>query len=156
MEKKAESGDLLPLDLAMDYPINWSFPQVLRDFIQNFFDAIGPEKFETEFIYDWHQNADGDGFDLMMSTDHHPFSYEWLMYVGGSTKTASRGRYIGQYGEGFKMSVLRIMQMGGMTISMHALFIFPSRVISCRGMTGTGDMLRMRQHDRRFRKLSGN
>lgn len=70
---------LIKLEIAVDYPIEWEFYRVFRD-----------------------------------------FSYEWLTYVGGSTKTDKPGAYIGKYGEGFKMSALRIMQMGRMSLTMHS------------------------------------
>jgi len=110
----------IPLDIAVDYPIGWSFRVVLRDLVQNFYDAIGADKFGSDFVYTWKMSETGDSYNLEMSTKNHPFSYEWLTYVGGSTKTDSSTTYVGQYGEGFKMSVLRIIQMGGMELTMHS------------------------------------
>ena len=40
---------LVPLDLVMDYPVNWEFWRILRDLIQNFYDSIGYENFHKEF-----------------------------------------------------------------------------------------------------------
>ena len=110
----------IPLDIAIDYPIGWSFQVVLRDLVQNFYDAIGAENFDKDFLYTWEKSESGNSYNLNMSTTNHPFSYEWLTYVGGSTKTNSGTANVGQYGEGFKMSVLRIIQMGGMTLTMHS------------------------------------
>ena len=36
---------LVPLDLVMDYPVEWEFWRVLRDLIQNFYDSIGYKQF---------------------------------------------------------------------------------------------------------------
>ncbi len=37
------------LNILMRYPINWSVYTVMNNFIQNFYDAVGPEKFATGF-----------------------------------------------------------------------------------------------------------
>ncbi len=110
----------IPLDIAVDYPIEWGFRIVLRDLVQNFYDAIGSERFEKDFYYTWDKSDTGDFYDLEMSTENHPFSYEWLTYVGGSTKTENNTDNVGKYGEGFKMSVLRLVQMGDMRLTMHS------------------------------------
>ena len=119
MSQNGKRADI-PLDIAVDYPIGWSFRVVLRDLVQNFYDAIGAEKFGRDFLYTWNKSENGNSYKLEMSTKNHPFSYEWLTYVGGSTKTESVTSNVGQFGEGFKMSVLRIIQMGGMTLTMHS------------------------------------
>ena len=108
----------IPLSIAMDYPVGWSFRIVLRDLIQNFYDAIGTEHFAEEFQFVWDKNE--QGFDLTMKTHGHSFSHEWLTYIGGSTKTEENGKHIGMYGEGFKIAVLRIIQLGGMDLTMHS------------------------------------
>lgn len=103
-------GKLIPLDLVMDYPVNWDFWQVLRDLIQNFYDTIGYEHFHQEFEYHY-EYEDFFHYVVTMRTRNHPFSYEWLTYFGGSTKTGKNG-YVGNYGEGFKVCALCLMRMG--------------------------------------------
>lgn len=110
---------LVPLNIATDYPINWEFKRILRDLIQNFYDAIGYEKFDEEFLYNWKGNQSG-GIDIEMKTYGHPFNYEWLAYVGGSTKTDSPGDYIGMYGEGFKMCMLCLERLGWGRVTMES------------------------------------
>ena len=110
---------LIPLNIAMDYPINWDLKRVLRDLIQNFYDSIGYEKFDKEFIYTWTENESGH-YDVEMATHGHPFNYEWLTYIGGSTKTNSPGDYIGMYGEGFKMCILCLERLGWGTVTMES------------------------------------
>lgn len=109
---------LIKLEIAIDYPIQWEFSRVYRDLIQNFYDSVGPEHFHEEFQYEWFREE--EGYHVIMKTKDHPFSYELLAYVGGSTKTEAADTYIGKYGEGFKMAALRIMQMGGMRLKMHS------------------------------------
>lgn len=108
---------LIKLEIAVDYPIAWNFNCVFRDLIQNFYDSLTPEKFSRDFFYQYTFHE--DGYHVIMETKGTEFSYEWLTYVGGSTKIDKDG-YIGKYGEGFKMAALRIMQMGGMSLTMHS------------------------------------
>lgn len=109
---------LIKLEIALDYPINWEFNRVFRDLIQNFYDSLGADDFYGKFHYSYEKNK--NGFDVVMETQGKEFNYEWLTYVGGSTKTESRGKYIGKYGEGFKMAALRILQMKKMKLTMHS------------------------------------
>ena len=112
---------LIRLGIALDYPIKWSFERILRDLIQNFFDSIGYKNFGKEFVYHYERNRKNGKFDIIMKTKEHPFSYEWLTCIGGSTKTGSRGMgYIGQYGEGFKMCMLCLMKLGIKDVTMHS------------------------------------
>jgi len=110
---------MIPLNIAIDYPINWDFKRILRDLIQNFYDAIGYEQFGEEFCYRWQENGFGK-YDIEMKTYGHSFSYEWLTYVGGSSKTDSPGNYIGMYGEGFKMCMLCLVRSGWGTVTMES------------------------------------
>ena len=99
---------LIKLGIAMDYPVEWDFERILRDLIQNFYDSIGCENFTKEFHYSYRaEYGRKRSYTVKMSTQGHPFSYEWLVYIGGSTKASSVGKYIGKYGEGFKISVDR-------------------------------------------------
>jgi hypothetical protein len=94
---------LIKLGLALDYPIEWDFKTVIRDFVQNFYDSIGYCNFAEKFEITYNKNT-------VMQTKGHSFNYQWLMYIGASTKTDKPSEYIGQYGEGFKMGVLSCMQ----------------------------------------------
>lgn len=87
------------LNLTISYPVNWNFPMVIRDFIQNFFDALGPERFQNEF--GWQELDTG-----IVMTAPVSFSKEWLFYIGASSKREERGRFAGQFGEGFKIASL--------------------------------------------------
>ena len=110
----------IPVGIALDYPIGWSFSMVLRDFVQNFYDEIGEASFQREFDYHYGIEQDSDAFFVRTSSKNHPFSHEWLSYVGASTKTGKPDANIGMYGEGFKLSLLRIVQFGGMDLVMHS------------------------------------
>lgn len=113
MGRIVENGhtcQFIPLDVVLDYPVNWAFWKVLRDLIQNFYDSIGYEHFHKEFEYSY-VSEENSRITLVMGTKNHPFSFEWLTYIGGSTKTGKDG-YIGSYGEGFKICALCLMRMG--------------------------------------------
>ena len=106
----------ITLEIAVDYPIKWDFKKILRDFIQNFYDALGPDRFGTDFYY--HYENRGETYILHMKVEGKPFSHELLSYIGSSTKSED-GNTIGKYGEGFKMACLSAYKMG-MNITMHS------------------------------------
>ena len=116
---REEQAELIKMEIALDYPVQWSFERVLRDLVQNFYDSIGMEKFGEDFQYNYRREPSGT-FELTMKTAGRPFNYEWLVYIGGSTKTGGGHRYIGKYGEGFKICVLNLLRMGIDDIVMHS------------------------------------
>lgn len=90
------------LNLTMSYPVHWSLAAVLRDYTQNFYDAIGWERFSEEFM---------SSYDLETKKLHLvsyvPFSREYLKYIGASSKRDNNnGHMIGRFGEGFKIASL--------------------------------------------------
>ena len=103
----------------MDYPVNWGLNKIIRDLIQNFYDASGPERFAGEFSVNV-SNRDRTGYKVVMESTGHPFSYEWLLYIGASTKTESEEQYIGKYGEGFKICVLCLLNRFHAKVSMES------------------------------------
>ena len=102
---------MIKLEIAMDYAVDWKFDRILRDLIQNFYDSIGWKNFFKEFHMD-HSYTLRDKNILRLRTAGHPFSYEWLNYIGGSTKTGTTGKYVGMYGEGFKICALCLKRAG--------------------------------------------
>ena len=62
------------LNLAMNYPISWQKWKVLRDYIQNFYDATEKDKFEQEFHYVY------DKGKLVMEMEEI-FDKEWFCYI---------------------------------------------------------------------------
>ena len=49
----------------MSYPVKWNLYNVFRDYIQNFYDAIGPDNFINRFKYSYIEEAE----ELKMSSD---------------------------------------------------------------------------------------
>lgn len=106
---------LVKIGLSIDYPIEWDMEMILRDLMQNFFDSIGYERFAEDFIY----SVSGiEKVDCIMAAKGHSFSYEWLVSIGGSTKKP--GENVGFYGEGFKMCMLRLIQLSIVECTMES------------------------------------
>ena len=101
---------LVPLDLGHGLSGKLGILADSAGFNPNFYDSIGYEKFHKEFDYNHTVDKTGN-ITLTMKTKNHPFSYEWLTYFGGSTKTGQEG-YVGNYGEGFKLCALCLVRMG--------------------------------------------
>lgn len=96
------------LNILMKYPINWSVYIVMNNFVQNFYDAVGPENFATGFKMDYSDNV------LTLQAESG-FNKEWLYYLGASTKRDDGKHHAGHFGEGFKMAALvayRDMKLG--------------------------------------------
>lgn len=108
---------LIRLGIDLNYPVNWSMTLVLRDFMQNFFDSVGSSEFYDKVSLRYILR---DTYTLIIETYDVPFSYEWLIHIGGTTKTGNSGRYIGKYGEGFKICILRLVQLGIMDCRMES------------------------------------
>ena len=90
----------LSLNIVMTYPVYWSRYQVLRDFIQNFYDTVGCDEWPQRFYYDYKD------LELSMWVKGETFNYEWLLHIGASTKTNNSNEYAGFFGEGFKIASL--------------------------------------------------
>ena len=106
-------SEIIKLNILMSYPVKWSVNSVMRDFIQNFFDAIGYEKFSEGFKYTYKAGT------LVMEGEGS-FDYEWLCYLGTSTKRTSGNRTAGKFGEGFKVASLVAYRDYGYSITMES------------------------------------
>ena len=80
------------LNLTLNYPISWQKDKVLRDYIQNFYDATEMDKCKQEFHYTFNNST------LTMEMKE-VFEKEWLYYMGASTKqeNCQNNRYAGQF-----------------------------------------------------------
>lgn len=104
----------VPLNIVMTYPVKWKAYNILRDFVQNFYDAVQPEEWKKAFHYEY----DRDESRLIMEVDRNGFSYEWLMHIGASSKTESEKLHAGYFGEGFKIASLCALRDYGWGIRM--------------------------------------
>lgn len=96
------------LNILMRYPIEWTVYMVMNNFVQNFYDAVGPENFATDFKMDYSS-------DTLTLEAASGFNKEWLYYLGASTKRDDGKYHAGHFGEGFKMAALvayRDMKLG--------------------------------------------
>ncbi len=87
------------LNLMLNYPVYWSDYKILRDFLQNFYDSKGYQKWWNDFSYHYENEI------LTLTMKDSGFSYEWLLRIGASSKTSSNAS-AGYYGEGFKIAAL--------------------------------------------------
>lgn len=101
------------LNIAMSYPVKWTVYGVMRDYIQNFYDAVGPEFFGEKFVYNYENET------LTMSADKG-FCKDWLMYMGASSKRNNEKSYAGKYGEGFKIASLVAHRDFGFQVTMES------------------------------------
>lgn len=102
------------VNIVMTYPVHWTKYQILRDFVQNFYDSIGFGDWYQSFQYKY------DGSVLSMWVENVSFSYEWLMHIGASTKTGHSNDYAGFFGEGFKIASLCATRDLNWGIEMHS------------------------------------
>ncbi len=74
-------NNIRKLNILMTYPVSWTPRMVFRDYIQNFFDAVGSEQFGEQFLYDYDEQA-----GILKMEAAAAFDKEWLYFVGASTK----------------------------------------------------------------------
>lgn len=99
------------LNIVMTYPVYWKETEVLYNFLQNFYDALGPDRFADNFHFLT------EGRRLTMYADES-FSKEWLYCMGTSSKRNRSGTFAGKFGEGFKIAALIAMRDYGMSVDM--------------------------------------
>lgn len=67
------SETVVRLNIVMTYPVKWSVEHIMSDYIQNFYDMTGYEKFMDAFSYQY----DEDRQTLRME-GRKGFSMDWL------------------------------------------------------------------------------
>ena len=108
------SHRMIPLNIVMTYPVHWGRYEVLRDFVQNFYDSVGYKKWNNALQYDYTDGA------LSIWVEGVRFSYEWRLHLGASTKTGIAGSKAGYFGEGFKIASLCAHRDLGWTVCMSS------------------------------------
>jgi hypothetical protein len=104
----------ITLNLLCSYPVKWNKKRVLRDFVQNFYDDLGWDKFGRELKHSF------SGGVLELFNASEGFSYEWLTHIGASTKQDVSGTYAGYFGEGFKIASLCALRDHKWTVTMKS------------------------------------
>lgn len=102
----------ISVNIVMTYPVHWSRYQILRDFVQNFYDAVGYNDWRSRFRYTYSDST------LSMWVEDISFNYEWLLHIGASSKTGHPNDFAGFFGEGFKIASLCAFRDMGWTIQM--------------------------------------
>jgi len=106
-------SEIIKLNILISYPVKWNNFFVMRDFVQNFFDAIGYEDFFDGFKYKY------DSGELTME-GKTSFDLDWLCYLGTSTKRDPDTKSAGRFGEGFKLAALIAYRDFGYDITMES------------------------------------
>lgn len=101
------------LNLVMSYPINWNLYNVMNNFVQNFYDAVGCENFMKHFDYKFKDST------IILRSDVG-FSREWLYFMGASSKREGNKSNAGRFGEGFKIASLVAYRDFGLGIQMES------------------------------------
>lgn len=113
MTQMDQNSEIVQLNILTTYPVNWDRQQMITDFVQNFYDSIGSERFGRDFTYELRDGvltmSGGKGFDK-----------EWLYYLGVSSKHAGDGNFAGGFGEGFKIAALTAIRDFNLEISMES------------------------------------
>ncbi len=102
------------LNIVLSYPVKWDQYKIFRDYIQNFYDALGYRKFKD---FDHYYNESDE--ELVMRAPSS-FKKEWLLYLGVSSKRESEGDYAGRFGEGFKIAALCSLRDMGWNVRMES------------------------------------
>lgn len=105
---------IIPLNIVTTYPVRWTRYKVFRDFVQNFYDSVGYGNWKERFCFEYRNGL------LRMWVDDICFSYEWLLHIGASTKTADSRDNAGYFGEGFKIASLCAVRDYGWQIEMSS------------------------------------
>lgn len=93
--------EIINLNLIMSYPVKWNMYKILRDFIQNFYDAVQNEQFSERFSYKYENET------LEIKCSNVSYNYEYLLHIGASSKTNNKDKvFSGYFGEGFKIAAL--------------------------------------------------
>lgn len=104
----------IPLSIVMTYPVRWRKYEILRDYIQNFYDSVGYAKWDGALHHEYEEGM------LSLWVDDVSFSYEWLLHIGASTKSGLNGSSAGYFGEGFKIASLCAYRDYGWSIKMSS------------------------------------
>lgn len=108
-----QKSEIVQLNILTTYPVKWDKQQMITDFVQNFYDSIGSERFERDFNYELRDGV------LTMSAGKG-FEKEWLYYLGASTKPAANSSFAGGFGEGFKIAILTAIRDFNLDVSMES------------------------------------
>lgn len=114
---KMGESNIIKLNLVMTYPVQWSLRHIMEDYIQNFYDVLGPEDFSKKFHYNYNKST-----HTLRLESQKGFNVEWLKYIGVSTKRDGDKAHhtAGKFGEGFKIASLCAYRDRKLSIHMES------------------------------------
>ncbi|MDE7310011.1 MAG: hypothetical protein K2N87_00010 [Eubacterium sp.] len=106
------------LNLVMTYPTHWDLQHIMEDYIQNFYDVLGPDEFKNGFYYEYQQET-----KMLRMRSKKGFHVKWLKYIGVSTKRKGNSEHptAGKFGEGFKIASLCAYRDYQISVHMESL-----------------------------------
>lgn len=108
--KAAPRPKTIRLNILRTYAVQWDAETLVRDVLQNFFDAS--RDFEGVSIH-----VDREG-GVVRIEGPVPFALDYVKFIGGTTK--AKGGFAGQFGEGFKVSALVALRDFGLRLAAGA------------------------------------
>ena len=99
-----------PTTISIGYAdsVNWDNDKVARDILQNFFDGHGQTLDGVKFEFVWV----APGKYKVKISGESTYTVDKALFMGESTKR-NDARSAGNYGEGLKMAVLKLLKSGG-------------------------------------------
>lgn len=88
--------------------VKWSTDKIARDFVQNFYDGHGQTLDGVKFIF----TPTAEGKFKVRIEGKSTYTPDKALYIGESTKR-DNAKAAGNYGEGLKMSVLKVLKDSG-------------------------------------------
>ena len=105
-QRASPKNRTIRLNILRTYAVHWDAQTLVRDVVQNFFDA------SRDFAG---VSIDIDRTQGIVRIDGPvPFALDYVKYIGGTTK--SKGGFAGQFGEGFKVSALVALRDFGLRV----------------------------------------
>lgn len=111
---ETSSSTIVPLNIALTYPVKWKTFSIARDFLQNFYDAVGYDKWHSGFSLSYKEGV------VKLEAAGINFNYEWLVHIGASTKRDGQETHAGYFGEGFKIAALCAYRDKKWTVRMRS------------------------------------
>ena len=102
--------EIVPLALLDGYKVRWSRETVARDVVQNFFDEVDDFRQVTIDVDDERRAVEVRGPSV--------FDFDYLRYIGGTTKLAPGRRAAGGFGEGLKVCALVLLRDHGCALTL--------------------------------------
>ena len=106
LEKDDQMKEILNLNIAKNYDVNWNLEFIIRDYFQNYFDSVGKSRFGSEIVLEMDK-------ERKYCSISGPEIFDWteLPLIGGTSKKDFKDRFAGGFGEGFPIATLCLLKI---------------------------------------------